>query len=310
MSTANMPLPARTPLSGRQYTIGAGGYEATVASVGATLRELSFSGRPLILGFGADEIRPGHRGALLAPWPNRVIGGRYTFDGVSHLLALTEPDKGHAIHGLVQWLDWEIMDSDAEAVSLRTVVQATEGYPFRLEVSVRYRVSPQGLHTELTARNTGKTAAPYGASVHPYFVAPGNPDSWRVTLAADRVLTADEALAPKDLVDVAGTEFDLRDGPELHGRFIDNAYTAIAVEDDDLHIAQLIGDGGAGAEIEFRTSMPWAQVYTGALEHPDGPSVAIEPMTCPPNAFQTGQDLIRIEPGESVTHEWTIRALP
>ena len=62
---------ARTPASGIQHTIRAGEYEAVIASVGATLRSLTYAGRDLVVPFGADEVRPAHRGATLAPWPNR-----------------------------------------------------------------------------------------------------------------------------------------------------------------------------------------------------------------------------------------------
>ena len=72
---------ARTPASGIQHTIRAGEYGAVIASVGATLRSLTFAGRDLVVPFGADEVRPAHRGATLAPWPNRVVDGAYTFGG-------------------------------------------------------------------------------------------------------------------------------------------------------------------------------------------------------------------------------------
>jgi aldose 1-epimerase len=35
-------------------------------------------------------------------------------------------------------------------------------------------------------------------------------------------------------------------------------------------------------------------------------SIAVEPMTCPPNAFRTGESLIRLGPGESTASSWGI----
>ena len=61
----------------------AGGYEAVVASIGASLRVLTYEGRDLVVPFAPDELRPVHRGATLAPWPNRVVDGRYAVAGRS-----------------------------------------------------------------------------------------------------------------------------------------------------------------------------------------------------------------------------------
>jgi aldose 1-epimerase len=35
-------------------------------------------------------------------------------------------------------------------------------------------------------------------------------------------------------------------------------------------------------------------------------SLAVEPMTCAPNAFRTGEGLLTLEPGASFTAEWGI----
>lgn len=295
-------------LSGTPYTIESAGYRASIASVGATLRTLEYNGRPLILGYPVDAVRPGYRGALLAPWPNRVIGGAYRYDGVDYALPLNEPALGNALHGLVMWLDWQATEVTADRVTLATTLQATDAYPFLLDLTVTYAVSADGLSTTLTAHNAGQRTAPYGASTHPYFVAPGAPETWRVSLDAATVLDVDERLAP-DATRPADGDYDLRQAPELHGRFIDNAYTDIARTPDGTGVARLTGDGGVGVEIAFGSPFAWAQVYTGALGDADGPSVAIEPMTCPPNAFASGDDLIHLAPAGTVSHHWSIRSI-
>src|SRR5918997_2662351 len=122
------------PLSGQQFRLSAGDYQATIASVGASLRELIWQGRHLVIPFQPDEVRPLYRGAVLAPWPNRVVDGRYGFDGVEHQLALTEPDRGHALHGLVAWHGFAVGSQDPYAVALGATIPAQAGYPFRLEV--------------------------------------------------------------------------------------------------------------------------------------------------------------------------------
>jgi len=73
--------------------------------------------------FDADEVRPWYRGATLAPWPNRVVDGRYTFAGVERRLALTEPDRGHALHGLAGWLDYVPIEESSSHVTLSATIE-------------------------------------------------------------------------------------------------------------------------------------------------------------------------------------------
>lgn len=87
----------KIPLSGTRFDLVHGDYSASIASVGATLRTLRHGGRDLIVPFAANEVRPAYRGAILAPWPNRVVDGRYSFAGAKHQLSLTEPQRLHAL---------------------------------------------------------------------------------------------------------------------------------------------------------------------------------------------------------------------
>lgn len=140
------------PRSGSPFTIRAGGYEAEVASIGASLRTLRHEGRDLVLPYAADEVRPHSRGALLAPWPNRVVDGRYTFAGRDHRLALTEPARGHAIHGLTPWLDFAAAShADDELILAATIVPQT-GYPWRVRLESTFRVDAGGLTQTVRVR--------------------------------------------------------------------------------------------------------------------------------------------------------------
>src|SRR3954452_18405732 len=135
----------RTPVSGIQHTLRAGPYEAVVASVGASLRMLRHDGRHLVVPFEADELRPGYRGTTLAPWPNRVVHGRYTFGGEAMQLSLTEPGRGHALPGLSPWLASAVTDPGADHVTLAATIEPQAGYPWRVEVITTYRLSADGL---------------------------------------------------------------------------------------------------------------------------------------------------------------------
>ena len=191
------------PLSGRQFVLSTGDYSATIASVGASLRELTWHGRHLVVPFDADEVRPDYRGAVLAPWPNRVVNGRYQFDGVEHQLALTEPERGHALHGLVIWQDFAVVSQQPSAVALGATLTPQIGYPFRLELVVTYSLTEEGLMISLEATNTGEGPAPFGAGIHPYLCAgPGAVNDWFLQLPAASVL----AVTPDRLIPVQERE--------------------------------------------------------------------------------------------------------
>ena len=153
---------ARPPASGTQHALRAGDYEAVVASVGATLRSLTYRGRDLVVPFDADEVRPSYRGATLAPWPNRVVDGAYSFGGRDFQLALTEPARSHALHGLAAWLDFDAIDKGPDHVTLEAVVQAQTGYPWRVVVTTRFSLGTDGLTQSVTARNESAEPAPRG----------------------------------------------------------------------------------------------------------------------------------------------------
>ena len=296
------------PISGTQIALRHGGYAAEIASVGASLRALRFDGRDLVVPFEEDEVRPLFRGAVLVPWPNRVVDGHYVFEGREQQLALTEPDRGHALHGLVAWADFRVVTRSSDAVTLETEVVAQSGYPHRLRVEVEYRLTDDGLATRIAATNTGATRAPYGTSGHPYLVAgPGRVDDWTLELAADRVLEVDpERLVPQGLADVAGGPFDFAEARGLGDLFIDHAFTGLRA-----FRARVVAADGSGAELRWDEGAPWVQVHTGDRPEPEyhRAGLAVEPMTCPPDAFNSGTDLIVLEPGASHSLAWTIAAV-
>ena len=296
-----------TNASGTQYTIHHAGYEATIASVGASLRELTFEGRDLVVPFDADEVRPKFRGATLAPWPNRIVGGEYEFDGELHKVALTEPERGHALHGLVGWLDFTLVaQSDAE-VTLEGVIQAQLGYPWRVVVTVTNTLTDAGLATTVTATNTSATAAPWGTGPHPYLVAgSGRVDEWTLDLPAASVLLTTELLAPTELAPVQSAGFDWREPHTVGDVFIDHAFT-----DFSAARVRLTDSSGSGVEMTWGPQCTWVQLHTADLPDPatSRRGLAVEPMTCPPDAFNSGTDLVRLEPGSDYSTGWIISAI-
>ncbi|MDR2374669.1 MAG: aldose 1-epimerase family protein [Bifidobacteriaceae bacterium] len=313
------------PASGRQFAIEAGPYRAVIASVGATLRVLTRAGRDLVVPFAADQVRPFYRGATLAPWPNRVIDGRYRLAdqlapgatappqgaGPIQQLPLTEPARGHALHGLALWLDFAVVAQSAEAVSLAQVIEPQAGYPFRLALQVTCRLDPtSGLTWELITQNIGSGRAPHGAGPHPYLVAgPGPLDEWRLTLPVGSFIEVEpERLTPVGRRPVAGSRFDFRAPRAIGGAKIDHCFGDVAWDASGRARAAVEHPAGGGAAISWDGDSPWLQVHTADQPTPelDRLGLALEPMTCPPDAFNSGQDLIWLEPGQSHRVAWTI----
>lgn len=309
------------PLSGTQHLLRSGDVEACIASVGASLRTLTHAGRDLVVPFAADEVRPAYRGATLAPWPNRVVDGRYTFGGEEYRLSLTEPARGHALHGLAAWLDYTAIDKGSDHVTLSAVVEAQDGYPWRVRVETRFALDADGLTQTVTAFNESDTAAPYGTGPHPYLVAgDGLVDDWSFELPAAEVLhVTEDRLAPTELRAVEADDpsrFDYRAARRIGAAEIDHAYTGLIRDADGVATVRVTDADGRGVAMAWDAACPWVQVHTADRPGLSGHRVglAIEPMTCAPDAFNAHRypydaGLQVLEPGGSLSASWTIRAI-
>jgi aldose 1-epimerase len=298
------------PLTGAQHEIAGGGYHAVITELGAGLRELRYENRPVITCYQPDELPPGAAGQLLVPWPNRVEDGRYRFAGQAYQLDLSEPALRTAIHGLTRWRPWAPVRNEPGEVTLRNVLLGCQGYPFCLETEASYQLSVQGLRVSVTARNIGSGPAPYGTGSHPYLTVGADlVDECELTLPAARWLPADERGIPEGPAkDVAGTEFDFRAGRAIGQTRIDHAFTDLERDGQGLVWVRLAA-GGTQTALWAGPGYHWLQVFTGdALEEARRRrALAVEPMTCPPNAFASGTGLIVLEPGDAVTHTWGIQ---
>jgi aldose 1-epimerase len=302
------------PASGDQWEIAAGPYRAQIASVGATLRSLTMDGRDLVVPFAAGEVRPLYRGAVLAPWPTRVVDGRYTADGAVRQLPLTEPDRGHALHGLALWLDFRARTATDTKVVLAATVEPQAGYPHRLALEVCYEASAAlGLTWSVAAANVGAGAAPYGCGPHPYLVAgPGRLDEWSLTLPADMFAeVSGPRLLPGPVRAVDGLEFDFRAGRVLGAVEIDHAFGGVRWDGGRAR-AEVRDPSGTGVLVEWDRACPWVQVHTAdrPAPEPNRLGLAVEPMTCPPDAFNSGVDLVWLAPGATHQAAWRIAGWP
>ena len=293
--------------TGEQYEITSGSHRAIVTEVGATLRGFSVDGRDVVRGFAAEQTVSGGRGQNLIPWPNRIRDGRYTFGGITQQLVLSEPARHNATHGLARYVPWVLVAKNADAVSNRIRIYPQPGWPGTLEALITHQVSEDGLTVTVEATNVGTTDLPFGYGAHPYLtVGETRVDEVWLTAPAASYLEVDDRLLPMAVSPVDDTIYDLRRGTVLGSASLDTAMTDLA-RDPDGRWRVSVELGERYAELWGDETMRWMQIFTG------GPnrdwSIAVEPMTCGPDAFNPGPthgDMKVLAPGETFVGQWGI----
>lgn len=294
--------------SGEQHEIRHATHRAVVTEVGATLRHYSVADVDVIDGFQASERATAGRGQVLAPWPNRLDHGQYGFGGQNARAALDEPELQNAIHGLVRWLPWSVASKSSDAVELLCVLHPQPAYPWRLELQVGYRLDGTGLTVHYRARNASSVPAPFGIGFHPYLTVGAMVDDAMLQVPANRHLVLDNRGLPVGIEKVAESELDLTEPRLIGPAKLDAAYTDLVRGPDGFARALLDGPkNGRRVCLWVDQAFHYLMVYTGdkiELESRRRRAVAIEPMTCPPNALRSGTDLLTIQPGEYVHGRW------
>jgi aldose 1-epimerase len=305
-----MPDAVPSPPSGEQHTIRHGAMEAVVTEVGATLRSFTADGSDVVDGFAADDMSSAGRGQILAPWPNRLRDGRYSRYGFDAQAALDEPARGNAIHGLVRWLPWQLVSADDPAVELGCVLHPQPGYPWRLALAVRYVLSDEGLGVTLTAENRSDGPAPFGAGFHPYVTLGGRIDDAVLTIPAARRWSSDDRGSPTTDEPVADTTPDFSSPRAIEATRLDTAFSDLERDDDGrARVVVASADGAERVTVWAGRGFDYLMIYTGDTLEPvlrRRRGIAIEPMTCPPNALATGAGVIRLQPGGSWSGSWGI----
>jgi len=296
-------------LSGDQHEIAFGAQRAVVVEVGGGLRTYAAGGLELLDGYGEDELCHSGRGQILAPWPNRLEDGSYAFDGQEHQLPIDEAWSHNAIHGLVRWASWTVAERGPSRVVMAHTLHPRPGYPFLLALRAEYELGPAGLAVRTTATNIGAGPCPFGAGAHPYLrLGTDVVDPLVLRVPASTLLLSDERRLPAGTAPVDGTEFDFREPRRIGGTKLDNAYADLRRDDDGLARVDLENEeSGARVTLWADGSYPYLMVFTGdPLPDVNRRSIAVEPMTCPPNAFRSGDSLVRLAPGDSHAGRWGI----
>ena len=295
--------------SGEQIEIVHDGQRAVVVEVGGGLRAYSVGGQEVLDGYAEDELCRSGRGQALIPWPNRLEDGSYEFGGRTHQAPIDDPAENVAIHGLVRWATWGVAERAGDRVVMEHVLHPQPGYPFSLELRVEYALGGEGLTVRTTATNVGANACPFGSGMHPYFTL-GTPtvDSLALTVPAGQVMESDSRGLPGAPHPVEGTGLDFRSPRVLGETTLDTTFTDLERGADGL-ARVVLRDGASGTELTVWAdgAYPYFQLFTGdPLPDVNRRSLAVEPMSCPANAFRSGEGVVRLEPGASWTGVWGI----
>ncbi len=297
--------------SGEQVVLTAGELRLVLVTTGGGMRELTHGDWSVLDGYGVDEVPLGAYGQPLIPWPNRLAGGRYEFEGHQYQVPLTEPDKHNALHGFSRWMTWSVEKREPRCAVLAMLLYPRGGYPFALHVEVEYSLTPASVRVVTTARNAGRSPLPYANGFHPY-ISVGTPsiDECLLRLPARKWLPTDERQIPTGVEAVDGTGYDFRTPRAIGGERLDTAFTELARDaDGSARVTLSAPDRSRAVAVRMDGSYRYVMAYTGDTLA-DAPrrrrALGVEPMTAPPNAFQTGECVQVLEPGKSSVSEWGI----
>ncbi len=300
--------------TGEQHKIRRGTHEAVITEVGATLREYTVGDNNVIDPFRAGEMSDSH-GQTLIPWPNRIAGATYEFDNNSYLLPVNQPSDDAAIHGLVRFLPWDVVKASDDEITLANTLWPTPGYPFALYSQAAFTLTGTGLSVAYKVTNIGSGSLPVGVGTHPYFTV-GTPtvDEALLTVPAETMLLTDDNGIPTGTAPVAGTKFDFRSPRPIGETVLDIAYTdLIPGSDGKVRVTLAAPDGSRVVNVQLDTADGYTQIYSSdTLPDPatHRKSLAIEPMTCPANAFNSGEGLVVLKPGKSFASGWEVLPEP
>lgn len=299
------------PPSGTQWTLSAHDQELVVVESGGGIRSYRAGGRDVLFGYDQDAKCDAGRGQHLIPWPNRIRDGVYTFADKKQQLPLTEPARNNASHGLTRWANWHLVEQSGDRLVVGYQLLPQPGWDGILDLTITYELTGEGLVVTPAATNAGSAAVPFGYGAHPYLTAgEESVDELRLALPAATVLEVDDRLIPTGTAPVP-SEFDFRSPRPIGATQFDHAFTDLAAdgEADGARWTITVAAGGRVSSVwADAAAYPYAQVFTGD-SLPGGRSrrtgVAVEPMTCPANAFATGAALV-LEPGATWSASWGV----
>lgn len=301
-------------------TTAGGKIELASSPYGASLRSVKVTSNSgdthdIILGYAHKADKLGGQGDVLIPFPGRVGGGKYTFDGQDYQMELNDADGPNAIHGFVRKVDWTTESTSAGEVVYSYVLEENSraGYPFGLKTKIKYQVDSQGVTCTYSIENIGSAPAPVAAGFHPYFTVG---DEWVdesiLTLPMNTMLEFDDHLIPTGrLLSLNGSLYDFR-FPRPIGDLKINSCFCDPIHDENGRTNFTLESPKTGRKVTVWTDQAIAYVvlYTGDVlpDRMRRRGLAIEPMTCGSDAFNHPDwGLVALNPGAVTSGQWGVK---
>lgn len=303
-----MSAPTSAP-TGRQFTIHGGGATAVITELAAGLRSYQRDGVDLAQPYGADSLPPSGSGILLAPWGNRIRDGRWELDGKVQQLDITEAKNNNATHGLLRNTGYRVESSSEASICLAADIFPQHGFPFRMTHTASYTLDSEGgLSVTQDLVNHSERPAPAALGAHPYLCLGDVPtEDLVLTVQADTALVVDDRLIPTGTTPVAG-DHDFRTGLRVGDVRVDVGLTGLTRHDDGVYRHRLMAPDGRGVGIWADTTFGYAQVFVTENYAGVPLAVAVEPMSAPANAFNSGDGLVWLAPNEHLIGRWGIES--
>ncbi len=272
----------------------------------------------------ADES---YASALLYPFPSRVKHGIYHFDGEAYALAMNEVSRNHALHGFVHGRSFAVVDEESTDLHAKLTLRYeyegdTAGYPFPFSLTVIYELAlanrlPLGSHVEndqmcalrvsYAAQNTGPARCPAAFGWHPYFMFTEEPvDELTLSLPARSPIMLDDAMIPTSKQPLENAETISLNERELDTPFAIMPTGIPAAGHPFAETVLTSTKTGAKLIIGQQTGegkLNYLVCYTPGRRD----SVAIEPQTASVDAFNNGDGLVILNPGEVLSGSMWVR---
>jgi aldose 1-epimerase len=298
--------------TGEQYELVLGANRAVITQVAAAIRELTVDGTHIVEPYAATVVHPFGAGTVLVPWPNRVRDGEWMLGGEKQLLDITEPELTTALHGLLRDRPYDVVERTANSVTLGATVFPTRGYPFEVYSTVRYELRDDGILVTHRLTTVGDDAAPVAVGAHPFLRIGDEPtENLRIVISAGTRFETDAQLIPIAENPVDGTAFDLRAGGVVGALTLDDAFGSLETIGGE-HRTVVTAPDGRSVELWQHPDFAYLQAFVTRIfprggGAPVATALAVEPMTAPPDALNSGKGLRWLEPGATWELSWGIR---
>ncbi|MEP2023998.1 MAG: hypothetical protein ABJH98_01570 [Reichenbachiella sp.] len=244
------------------------------------------------------------KGSKLSPFPNRILNGVYNFNGKSYQLPINEVGANNNLHALLHNQPFEILEekeSENEAILIlgHEYNGTDQGYPFVYALKLTYQFGTEEVSIKTEIENTSNTSIPMGDGWHPYFRF-DHLDHVQMKMGKANRLSSNFG---NQLNGTHGFEQSRAIGSES----LDDCFEVKGGERFSLQLRDEAQDLALEIWQENESQKyKYLQIYTP----PTRKSIAIEPVTCLPNAFNTGEGLIILKPNEKVSMSFGIKNIP